>query len=102
MTLTFTIAILTLGFAAFVGGLWLGRTGPRTVAMVGGVLYGLGVLGASFSGDRLWLLYLTYGVIGGIGLGLGYIVPVATLVRWFRTGAGSSRAWPWPGSGPAH
>jgi OFA family oxalate/formate antiporter-like MFS transporter len=83
VTLTFTSAILTLGFAAFAGGLWLGRTGPRTVATVGGVLYGIGVFGASLSADRLWLLYLTYGVVGGIGLGLGYIVPVATLVRWF-------------------
>src|SRR5919198_5164593 len=51
VTLTFTIAILTLGFAAFVGGLWLNRVGPRTVAAVGGVLYGLGVIGASLAGD---------------------------------------------------
>jgi len=83
VTLTFTIAILTLGFAAFVGGLWMARVGPRTVAMTAGILYGLGVMGASFSGGRLPLLYLTYGLIGGIGLGLGYIVPVATLVKWF-------------------
>src|SRR3954453_19400290 len=83
VTLTFTIAILTLGFAAFFGGLWLGHVGPRTVATGGGVLYGLGVSGASLSGDRLWLLYLSYGVVGGAGLGLAYIVPVATLVRWF-------------------
>jgi OFA family oxalate/formate antiporter-like MFS transporter len=83
VTLTFSIAILMLGFAAFVGGLWLGRTRPRTVALVGGVFYGLGVIGASFAADRLWLLYLSYGVVGGIGLGLAYIVPVATLVRWF-------------------
>jgi OFA family oxalate/formate antiporter-like MFS transporter len=83
VTLTFTIAILTLGFAAFVGGLWLNRVGPRTVALTAGILYGLGVMGASLSGGQLWLLYLTYGFLGGIGLGLGYIVPVATLVKWF-------------------
>jgi OFA family oxalate/formate antiporter-like MFS transporter len=46
-------------------------------------LYGAGVFLASFSADKLWWLYLTYGVIGGIGLGFGYIVPVAVLVKWF-------------------
>jgi OFA family oxalate/formate antiporter-like MFS transporter len=82
VTLTFTISIFVLGFAAFFGGLWLNRKGPRIVALTGGVLYGLGVFLASFS-HRLSWLYLTYGVIGGIGLGLGYIVPVAVLVKWF-------------------
>ena len=83
VTLTFTIAIFALGFAAFFGGLWLNKQGPRVVAMTGGLLYGLGVFMASFSGNRLWWLYLTYGLIGGIGLGFGYIVPVAVLVKWF-------------------
>ena len=82
ITLTFTISIFVLGFAAFFGGLWLNRKGPRIVALTGGVLYGLGVFLASFSRD-LWWLYLSYGVIGGIGLGLAYIVPVAVLVKWF-------------------
>ena len=83
VTLTFTIAILVLGFASFFGGLWLRRVGPRVVAMTGGVLYGLGVFLASFSSIGLWWLYLTYGVLGGVGLGFAYIVPVAVLVRWF-------------------
>ncbi len=83
VTLTFTIAILVLGFAAFAGGLWMKKSGPRTVAVAAGILYGLGVFSASFSANRLWWLYLSYGLIGGIGLGLGYIVPVATLVKWF-------------------
>jgi OFA family oxalate/formate antiporter-like MFS transporter len=82
ITLTFTISIFVLGFAAFFGGLWLNRKGPRVVALTGGALYGLGVFLASFS-HNLWWLYLSYGVVGGIGLGLGYIVPVAVLVRWF-------------------
>jgi MFS transporter, OFA family, oxalate/formate antiporter len=82
VTLTFTICILVLGFAAFFGGLWLNKTGPRTVAMTGGFLYGLGVFLASYSHSLTWL-YLTYGLIGGIGLGFGYIVPVAVLVKWF-------------------
>jgi OFA family oxalate/formate antiporter-like MFS transporter len=82
VTLTFTISIFVLGFAAFFGGLWLNRKGPRVVALTGGALYGLGIFLASFT-HRLSWLYLTYGVIGGIGLGLGYIVPVAVLVKWF-------------------
>jgi MFS transporter, OFA family, oxalate/formate antiporter len=83
VTLTFTISIFVLGLAAFPGGLWLNRKGPRVVALTAGALYGLGVFLASFSAHRLWWLYLSYGVIGGIGLGLGYIVPVAVLVKWF-------------------
>ena len=83
VTLAFTIAIFVLGFAAFGGGLWMRRAGPRPVALAAGALYGLGVFLASFAGGRLWLLYLSYGLIAGIGLGLGYIVPVATLVKWF-------------------
>ena len=82
VTLTFTISIFVLGFAAFFGGLWLNRKGPRIVALSGGALYGLGVFLASFAHSLSWL-YLSYGLIGGIGLGLGYIVPVAVLVKWF-------------------
>jgi MFS transporter, OFA family, oxalate/formate antiporter len=83
VTLTFTIAIMVLGFASFFGGLWLKRVGPRVVALTGGALYGLGVFLASFSSHGLWWLYLTYGVIGGIGLGFAYIVPISVLVKWF-------------------
>src|SRR5580700_6602372 len=83
VTLTFTISIFTLGIASFFGGLWLNRRGPRIVALTGGVLYGVGVFLASFSDHGLWWLYLSYGVIGGIGLGFSYIVPVAVLVKWF-------------------
>ena len=83
VTFTFTIAIFVLGVASFFGGLWLNRKEPRTVAMTGGFLYGLGVFFAGFSANSLWWLYLSYGLIGGIGLGFGYIVPVAVLVKWF-------------------
>jgi len=89
VTLTFTISIFVLGIAAFFGGLWLNRRGPRIVALTGGVLYGLGVFLASFSDRGLWWLYLSYGVIGGVGLGFGYIVPVAVLVKWFPDRRGS-------------
>ena len=80
---TFSIAILSLGFAAFFGGLWMGRSGPRIVALTSGVLYGAGIFLASFAEPNLWILYLTYGLMAGIGIGLGYIVPIATLVKWF-------------------
>jgi OFA family oxalate/formate antiporter-like MFS transporter len=82
VTLTFTIAIFVLGFAAFFGGLWLSRVGPRAVVVTGGLLYGGGIFLASFSSGLPWL-YLTYGLIGGIGLGFGYIVPISVLVKWF-------------------
>lgn len=83
VTLTFTIAIAVLGIGAAIGGFWMDRVGPRFVATVAGVCYGLGVLLAGFSGSNLPILYATYGVLGGLGMGLGYIVPVATLVKWF-------------------
>jgi OFA family oxalate/formate antiporter-like MFS transporter len=83
VTLTFTICVFVLGIAAFFGGLWLNNKGPRVVALTAGFLYGLGVFLASFSADKLWWLYLSYGLIGGIGLGFGYIVPIAVLVKWF-------------------
>ena len=75
VTLTFTIAIFIVGIASFLGGLWMRAKGPRIVGITGGILYGLGVFLASFSNHGLWVLYLTYGLIGGTGLGLGYIVP---------------------------
>jgi len=87
VTLTFTICVFVLGLSAFLGGLWLLKTTPRTVALTGGFLYGLGVFLASFSANvgsaGLWWLYLTYGLIGGVGLGFGYIVPISVLVKWF-------------------
>ncbi len=81
--LAFSITILSLGFAAFAGGIWMGSVGPRIVALTAGVLYGAGVFLASFADASLTILYLTYGLIGGIGIGLGYIVPIATLIKWF-------------------
>lgn len=83
VTLAFTISWFFLGCAAVLGGLWLHRSTPRVVAMTAGLLWGSGVFLASFSANRLWWLYLTYGVLGGTGLGIGYIVPVAVLVKWF-------------------
>src|SRR2546422_8006694 len=83
VTLTFELAILTLGVASFVGGLWMKRVGPRRVAVVAGLCYGLGTILAGQSGGNIYKLDLAYGLLGGIGLGLGYIVPLATLIPWF-------------------
>ncbi len=83
VTSTFLISWFCLGVASFLGGLWMKRRHPRIVAMTAGLLWGLGVYLASFSAHRLWWLYLTYGVIGGTGLGMGYVVPIAVLVKWF-------------------
>src|ERR1044072_5852418 len=83
VTLTFTISIFGLGVASFFSGLLLSRKGARVAGSTGCVLYSLGVFLASFSANNLWWLYISYGFIGGVGLGFAYIVPVAVLVKWF-------------------
>jgi len=82
---TFSLAIFFLGLAAAWGGVNLPKFGPRRLAMTGGLLYGSGYLLAAWALylKSLPLLYLGYGVIGGIGLGLGYVTPVATAAKWF-------------------
>ncbi len=83
--LTFSIVLLSLGVTAAFGGYFQIRFGPRVVATVGGILYGLGIILAGLIAPthNLVLLYLTYGVLAGIGSGLAYIVPLAMLLRWF-------------------
>ncbi|MDB6169496.1 MAG: major facilitator superfamily 1 [Verrucomicrobia bacterium] len=83
VTFVFELAIFMLGLAAFAGGLWMKRSTPRRVAVTAGLCYGLGMVLAGQAGSNLLLLALSYGVLGGIGLGLGYIVPVTTLIKWF-------------------
>src|SRR5215472_14987375 len=82
---TFTLAILMLGIGTIIGGLWLDKTGPRRVATTAGLIYGIGYFVSAMAASRHSLneLYLGYGVLGGIGMGMGYICPVATLVKWF-------------------
>ena len=81
----FTVAIVFLGLAAAFAGKWLEKVGPRKVGVVAACCWGGGyIVGAlGILTHQLWLLYLGYGVIGGCGLGLGYVSPVSTLIRWF-------------------
>src|SRR6201991_1809832 len=81
----FSIAIAVLGLSAATFGKWLETAGPRKAMFVSACCFGLGFLvaAAGASSHQLWLIYLGYGVIGGIGLGLGYISPVSTLIKWF-------------------
>ncbi len=83
VTFAFTIHYATVAVSALLGGLWSVRVGSRVSGLLAGVLYGGGFLLASLSANRLWVLYLSFGVIGGFGRGLGAIVAVATVVRWF-------------------
>jgi OFA family oxalate/formate antiporter-like MFS transporter len=81
----FKIAILFLGLSAAFLGRWVERVGPRVSGTASAIMYGLGIFGSGLAIqlESLYLFYLCYGVIGGIGLGLGYITPVSTLVKWF-------------------
>jgi len=74
-----------LGVGTVIGGLWQDRVGPRKVGMIAGILYGISYILAGWSAAHhsLMGMYWTYGVMGGIGMGMGYITPVATLVKWF-------------------
>jgi MFS transporter, OFA family, oxalate/formate antiporter len=85
VSLNFTFAIAFLGLGTIIGGLWQDRSGPRPVATVAGVIYGISYLLAGWfaSQHSLWGMYLSYGCLGGIGMGMGYITPVATITKWF-------------------
>ena len=81
----FCLAICFLGLSAAVGGVLMPKVGPRKMAMIGGFLFGLGYITASFALkiQSAPLLFITYGVIGGCGLGTGYVTPVSTVAKWF-------------------
>jgi MFS family permease len=81
----YTLFFVFLGSSAAVFGTWLERVGPRKAAFVSAVCWcgGLAISAAGVYCHQLWLLWLGAGVIGGIGLGIGYISPVSTLVKWF-------------------
>ncbi len=82
---TFTIGIVVLGLSAALFGGWLERAGPRKAGLVAAVCWGGGFLGSALGvyWHQLWMIWLFLGLVGGVGLGLGYISPVSTLVKWF-------------------
>src|SRR5271154_6968443 len=81
----FSIAIIFLGASAAVFGRWVEEGGPRRAMFTAGLCFGLGfvVSAVGVNLHQLWLVFLGYGVLGGTGLGLGYISPVSTLIKWF-------------------
>jgi MFS family permease len=81
----FSLAIVFLGLSAAFTGTWLDRVGPRKAMLTAALCFGGGFIVAAIgvSVHNLWLVYLGYGVLGGCGLGIGYISPVKTLITWF-------------------
>jgi MFS family permease len=81
----FSVAIVFLGLSAAVFGAWLERVGPRRAMFVSACCFGGGfeIAALGVATHQFWLMLLGYGVLGGIGLGLGYISPVSTLIKWF-------------------
>lgn len=85
VSLAFSIAIFILGFSAAFMGRFVEKHGPRKSSMLAALFFGAGVAGSGLATmmESIFMLYLFYGIIGGIGLGVGYISPVSTLVKWF-------------------
>jgi len=84
-TWAFSLSIFMLGISAAWGGVKLSKYGSRKLAIIGGTLYGLGYLlgGVALHHQNLGLFYLGFGAVGGVGLGLAYVTPVATVSKWF-------------------
>lgn len=82
---TFSLAIFFLGISAAFLGHYLEKKGPRKSGLLAAIFFGTGIIGSGVAiyFESIYLLYLFYGVFGGVGLGLGYITPVSTLVKWF-------------------
>lgn len=81
----FSLAIFMQGVMAAWGGTKIDKYGARRLAIVGGVMYALGYIISAYalSSGLLWLLYLAFGIVGGAGLGLAYVIPVAVVSKWF-------------------
>lgn len=85
IALTFSLAIFFLGMSAAIMGHFVERQGPRKSGMLAAIFFGGGMMLAGLGAyiQNIYLIWLGYGVLGGIGLGLGYIAPVSTLLKWF-------------------
>ena len=78
-----TTSLLCFTIAMVIAGFWQDKKGPRLVGSVGGVLLGTGCLLASWIGETSTGLIISYGVLGGLGVGFAYVTPVATCIKWF-------------------
>ena len=102
VNMAFFVSSLVFGLVASGSALLVGRVGPRLVGVTGALVYGLGVFLSSFAGGSLSLLYLTYGLIAAVGLGLAVMAPIAALPPWFpeRPGFAYGLAFVGFGMGP--
>ncbi len=85
VSFAFSLAIFCLGMSAAFMGRLVEKVGPTVTGTISSICYGSGIAltGLAIQSHQLWLLYVAYGVIGGLGLGSGYVTPVSTIVRWF-------------------
>src|SRR3990172_1048285 len=82
-TVPFAISIGAFAVAMVIAGRWQDKAGPRTVGMTGGMLLGVGFVLSSFLGNTLTGLYITFGVIVGLGIGFAYVTPLTTTIKWW-------------------
>ena len=97
MTIAFTIMMALGGSSAALFGKFIERSVPRKSAMMAAILFSLGQAGSGLtvSLDSLMLFLLSYGLLSGLELGIGYIAPVSTLVKWFPDNVDWLQVWPY-------
>ena len=79
----FSVGLVVFAVVMVLAGKWLAKSAPRTVALTGGIVLGLGYIGASFVGQSFMGQLITIGILGGAGIGLAYVVPIAVGIQWF-------------------
>lgn len=82
IVMAYSIAIFVFAFTTIFSGRLYDKIGPKKIAAIGGLFYGMGMIFSAFA-TQLWMLYITYGVIAGIGVGFAYVSPLSTCVKWF-------------------
>jgi OFA family oxalate/formate antiporter-like MFS transporter len=101
--LPFTISAASFALMMIFAGRWQDKIGPRYVAMLGGIILGLGLIASSFATTPVMML-VTFGLVGGLGIGLGYSATTPPSIKWFPPAkralsqASWSAAWVWPPS----
>ena len=87
VVMTYSIAVSVLALTTIFSGRRQDRFGPKVIATIGGALYGIGLILASYA-DSLSMLYLSYGIISGIGVGFAYVCPLSACIKWFPDSKG--------------